>query len=167
MDFFLASLASIFMATASAQPANLNPDGNFMGRTVAQAPKTDDVPVGGCMPIGLTANGVFVFPMTCQEVLGRVSAPSSAPSSVVESDRPAAQSGGVRSGQSVPQGVVVTPPSAPDPLSTGTILKRSDGVRLRDSSASPDERRLKRKRGGAAVGAQKSKTDLDNTPNRN
>jgi hypothetical protein len=33
--------------------------------------KTDGVPAGGCMPIGLTAQGDLVFPMTCQELMER------------------------------------------------------------------------------------------------
>jgi hypothetical protein len=31
--------------------------------------KPDPVPTGGCMPIGLTANGEMVFPLQCRELL--------------------------------------------------------------------------------------------------
>jgi hypothetical protein len=33
--------------------------------------QAEDVPSGGCMPIGLTAKGELVFPMQCQELLER------------------------------------------------------------------------------------------------
>jgi hypothetical protein len=37
--------------------------------------QAEDVPSGGCMPIGLTAKGELVFPMQCQELLERYRGP--------------------------------------------------------------------------------------------
>jgi hypothetical protein len=37
----------------------------------APTQEDDDVPTGGCMPIGLTAQGELVFPMQCQALLER------------------------------------------------------------------------------------------------
>ena len=37
--------------------------------------KSDGVPAGGCMPIGLTARGDLVFPMQCRELIERERGP--------------------------------------------------------------------------------------------
>ncbi len=37
--------------------------------------QTDNVPPGGCMPIGLTARGDMVFPMQCRELIERERGP--------------------------------------------------------------------------------------------
>jgi hypothetical protein len=37
----------------------------------APAPVVEDVPPGGCMPIGLTASGEIVFPIQCKELIER------------------------------------------------------------------------------------------------
>ena len=59
MKVLLASFISLLATAALAQP-----DGGIDQRTAqAEIPKTDDVPTGGCMPIGLTARGDLVFPV--------------------------------------------------------------------------------------------------------
>lgn len=50
--------------------------------------KLDAVPTGGCMPIGLTANGEMVFPLQCRELIERQRGPvavASAPPVQVDS----------------------------------------------------------------------------------
>jgi hypothetical protein len=45
------------------------------GATDPTAPKptmSEDVPPGGCMPIGVTAAGEMVFPLACREFLERI-----------------------------------------------------------------------------------------------
>jgi hypothetical protein len=42
----------------------------------ASTQEDDDVPTGGCMPIGLTAQGELVFPMKCQALLERHRGPA-------------------------------------------------------------------------------------------
>jgi outer membrane biosynthesis protein TonB len=37
----------------------------------AQSPANEDVPPGGCMPIGLTSSGEIVFPIQCRELIER------------------------------------------------------------------------------------------------
>jgi hypothetical protein len=71
-----------------------------------QVPKkmTEDVPPGGCMPIGLTAQGKLVFPMQCQEFLKRnrsagnfdvsTNSTSSAPAPTQDQTAEAPKSGG-------------------------------------------------------------------------
>jgi hypothetical protein len=39
--------------------------------TLAEPATKEDVPPGGCMPIGLTASGEFVFPIQCKEFIER------------------------------------------------------------------------------------------------
>jgi hypothetical protein len=38
---------------------------------LAQPSENEEVPAGGCMPIGLTASGEIVFPIQCQELIER------------------------------------------------------------------------------------------------
>lgn len=123
MDFFLASLVSLFITTASAQATNEKPGDAVRVSPPAATSKTDNVPAGGCMPIGLTARGEFVFPMTCQEVLGR-------PSGLLSSDQPPATAPPAvldgkqqKTSRSEPEGTVpvvpTTPPAAP--FVTGSV----------------------------------------------
>jgi hypothetical protein len=39
--------------------------------TAKQSPDKDDVPPGGCMPIGVTASGEIVFPFACGALIER------------------------------------------------------------------------------------------------
>jgi len=41
----------------------------------ADLQRSDGVPAGGCMPIGLTARGDLVFPMQCRELIERERGP--------------------------------------------------------------------------------------------
>jgi len=47
----------------------------FVSLLVSAAFAQDNVPPGGCMPIGLTARGDLVFPMQCRELIERERGP--------------------------------------------------------------------------------------------
>jgi hypothetical protein len=59
--FSLMSSAALAQTTGTANP----------GAAPAQPPVNEDVPSGGCMPIGLTASGEIVFPIQCKELIDR------------------------------------------------------------------------------------------------
>src|SRR5205807_4606991 len=61
-------LADTRDATAQA-PNSARPDNSNPRSDQHQATKPDGVPVGGCMPIGLTAQGNLVFPLQCRAIL--------------------------------------------------------------------------------------------------
>jgi len=65
--FALALLLSVMSGAALAQTTGtVNPSG-----TPAESSAKEDVPPGGCMPIGLTASGEIVFPIQCRELIER------------------------------------------------------------------------------------------------
>jgi hypothetical protein len=47
---------------------------------ISKMEKQDTVPTGGCMPIGLTANGEMVFPLQCRELIEHQRGPVAVPS---------------------------------------------------------------------------------------
>ena len=64
---------------------------------ISKVHKTDGAPAGGCMPIGLTANGQMVFPLQCRELIERQHGPAPSPASVVAAASvPALQDTGAR-----------------------------------------------------------------------
>jgi hypothetical protein len=66
MKRLLAVLLSVMSSAALAQTtATVNPSAS------AQPSVNDDVPPGGCMPIGLTSSGEIVFPIQCKEFIER------------------------------------------------------------------------------------------------
>ena len=63
--FLLALLLSVMSGVALAQiTGTVNPSPAPAGPSVKE-----DVPPGGCMPIGLTASGEIVFPIQCKEFI--------------------------------------------------------------------------------------------------
>src|ERR1700693_3646324 len=65
--FLLALLLSAMSGVALAQITGaVNPSPAPAGPSVKE-----DVPPGGCMPIGLTASGEIVFPIQCKEIIER------------------------------------------------------------------------------------------------
>src|ERR1700724_4340835 len=65
--FALALLLSVMSGVALAQiTGTVNPSPAPAGPSVKE-----DVPPGGCMPIGLTASGEIVFPIQCKEFIER------------------------------------------------------------------------------------------------
>src|ERR1700688_1109729 len=75
MKLLLAGFISLLAASAVAQPVNKPPNGMELRSAQAEVSKPDNVPVGGCMPIGLTARGDLVFPMQCRELIERERGP--------------------------------------------------------------------------------------------
>jgi BA14K-like protein len=68
MKWLLALLLSVMSSAALAETTGaVNP-----GSVPAQPPSAnDDVPPGGCMPIGMTTAGEIVFPIQCKEFIER------------------------------------------------------------------------------------------------
>jgi hypothetical protein len=65
MKRLLALLLSVMSSAALAQTTGtVNP-----GAAAAQPSVNQDVPPGGCMPIGLTASGEIVFPIQCKGII--------------------------------------------------------------------------------------------------
>jgi hypothetical protein len=75
MKLLLAGFISLLAASAMAQPVNKPTNGTELRSAQAEVLKPDSVPVGGCMPIGLTARGDLVFPMQCRELIERERGP--------------------------------------------------------------------------------------------
>jgi hypothetical protein len=71
MKFVLVSIALLCSHAALAEGGRAASSGDGQGSVRTEAPKTDNAPTGGCMPIGLTARGEMVFPMQCRELLER------------------------------------------------------------------------------------------------
>jgi BA14K-like protein len=66
MKHLLAPLVAVMSGAALAQnTATENPN------PAAEPPVTEDLPPGGCMPIGLTVSGEMVFPILCKEFIER------------------------------------------------------------------------------------------------
>jgi hypothetical protein len=89
MKCVLAVLFSIVSSAAVAQTTGAaNPNTDPTPPSVK-----DDVPPGGCMPIGLTASGEIVFPIQCKEFIERVRGPiAEQKPAAVEDKLPAKQS---------------------------------------------------------------------------
>ena len=67
MKWLLAFLLSVMSGAALAETTGaVNPSS-----TPAQPSANEDVPPGGCMPIGLTTSGEIVFPIQCKEFIER------------------------------------------------------------------------------------------------
>src|SRR6202035_2476739 len=71
----LAGFISVLATAAFAQPDNKPANAMDLRSAQADLQKSDGVPAGGCMPIGLTARGDLVFPMQCRELIGRERVP--------------------------------------------------------------------------------------------
>jgi hypothetical protein len=63
LTFFLAVMSGAALAQTTGA-VNPNP-------AAAEPSVTEDVPPGGCMPIGLTVSGEIVFPIQCKEFIER------------------------------------------------------------------------------------------------
>src|SRR6267142_848295 len=67
MKWLLAFLLSVMRGAALAETTGaVNPSS-----TPAQPSANEDVPPGGCMPIGMTTSGKIVFPIQCKEFIER------------------------------------------------------------------------------------------------
>jgi hypothetical protein len=65
MKRLITSTIAIVSAAALAQTPSMAQENS------APTPAVEDVPPGGCMPIGLTASGEIVFPIQCKELIER------------------------------------------------------------------------------------------------
>jgi hypothetical protein len=75
MKLLLAGFISVLATAAFAQPDNKPANAMDLRSAQADLQRSDGVPVGGCMPIGLTARGDLVFPMQCRELIERERGP--------------------------------------------------------------------------------------------
>jgi outer membrane biosynthesis protein TonB len=75
MKLLLAGFISVLATAAFAQPDNKPANAMDLRSAQADLQKSDGVPAGGCMPIGLTARGDLVFPMQCRELIERERGP--------------------------------------------------------------------------------------------
>src|SRR6266851_1306035 len=77
MKLLLAGFISVLATTAFAQPDNKPANAMDLRSAQADLQRSDGVPAGGCMPIGLTARGDLVFPLQCRELIERERGPIS------------------------------------------------------------------------------------------
>jgi len=75
MRLLLAGFISVLATAAFAQPDNKPANAMDLRSAQADLQRSDGVPAGGCMPIGLTARGDLVFPMQCRELIERERGP--------------------------------------------------------------------------------------------
>jgi|SRR5665213_1712554 len=67
MKYLLALLLFLMSGAGFAQTTGtVNPSASS-----ADSPPKEDVPPGGCMPIGMTASGEIVFPIQCRKLIER------------------------------------------------------------------------------------------------
>src|SRR6266853_1623849 len=86
MKWLLALLLSVMSGAALAETTGaVNP-----GSVPAQPSANDDVPPGGCMPIGMTTAGEIVFPIQCKEFIERHRGAAVEDKPAAEQTRPAA-----------------------------------------------------------------------------
>src|ERR1700704_570128 len=75
MKLLLAGFISVLATAVFAQPDNKPANAMDLRSAQADLQRSDGVPAGGCMPIGLTARGDLVFPMQCRELIERERGP--------------------------------------------------------------------------------------------
>jgi len=75
MKLLLAGFISVLATAAFAQPDNKPANALDLRSAQADLQRSDGVPAGGCMPIGLTARGDLVIPMQCRELIERERGP--------------------------------------------------------------------------------------------
>ena len=86
MKRLLALLLSVMSSAALAQTTGaVNPSPGS-----AQPSVNEDVPPGGCMPIGLTSSGEIVFPIQCKEFIERHRGTAVEQKPAAAEDKPAA-----------------------------------------------------------------------------
>ena len=95
MNRLLALLLTVMSGAALAQTTGtVNPSPSPAAPSVKE-----DVPPGGCMPIGQTASGEMVFPIQCREFLERQRGKAAEQKPAAVEEKPAAKAIG-RSGAS-------------------------------------------------------------------
>src|SRR3981189_2559214 len=75
MKLLLAGFISVLGPAVFAHRDNKPANAMYLRSAQADLQRSDGVPAGGCMPIGLTARGDLVFPMQCRELIERERGP--------------------------------------------------------------------------------------------
>jgi hypothetical protein len=91
MKLLLAGFISVLATAAFAQPDNKPANAMDLRSAQADLQRSDGVPAGGCMPIGLTARGDLVFPMQCRELIERERGPIPEEKQQISEPRPQAE----------------------------------------------------------------------------
>ena len=91
---------------------------------ISKDQKPDGVPAGGCMPIGVTANGQMVLPLQCRDLIERQGGPIS-PSASVElaAPTPAHQDIGTRK-TGTNDNIAASAPKQPEPLTSAPVADK-------------------------------------------
>jgi hypothetical protein len=127
------------------------------------AKKVDDVPPGGCTPIGLTASGEMVFPLLCRTFLEQQRGPIAqelpastpkpdAPVTVSKQDTPTADAKQDSAPPPAKQEVATTPPDLAAPTTTSAIARSDSATQIVTTMGKPvaaakeSKRDLRRKR---------------------
>jgi hypothetical protein len=139
---FLVSMTGIGLAQTTIGP----------NTTAAEPAAKRDPPPGGCMPIGLTASGEMVFPLSCKTLIERYTADRRRPAdaettSPIPSDReevPSTQSvspaDASRTGEAPPQQDSSTP--SPDMPRPGPVETTLPSIGLPPSGVKPQQGRI-------------------------
>jgi hypothetical protein len=113
--------------------------GNALAQTtgsveIAPSQPAGELPPGGCMPIGVTASGEIVFPLTCRAFLEKRRGRIEEPQFTGASGKQDTSSGGAATAAATPAQTApairpVVPIAAPSPTSDGDRGKRSRHTR--------------------------------------
>jgi hypothetical protein len=87
----------------------------------------EDVPPGGCMPIGLTASGEIVFPIQCKELIERQRGKAVEQKPAVVEEKAAKQSEGVAPENSKPVIIIKPVETVPLPKRRERATSSDDG----------------------------------------
>jgi BA14K-like protein len=124
------SLALLLTVTSGASLAQTT--GTVNPSPAPEPSAKEDVPPGGCMPIGLTASGEIVFPIQCKEIIERERGKAVKQKPTAAEEKPATkQSEGTAPENSNP---VIKP------VETVTLPKRVEDVPRERAKKSPDDR---------------------------
>lgn len=121
MNRFSALLLLVVSGTSVAQTTGtLNPS-----PTPTEPSAKEDVPPGGCMPIGMTASGEIVFPIQCKEIIERERGKTVQQKPAVSNDSASARS--EAPGNDAP--IIKRVETVPLPKSRGRAISSNDGYR--------------------------------------
>jgi hypothetical protein len=119
----------------------------------AQQPKADDVPPGGCTPIGLTASGEMVFPLLCRALLEQQRGPITQQMPTTASKHETAATSSKQDSASRPeapatapkQDFATTPPNPEPPTTTSAIPRQETALQI-GASVKPVIKRSSRRK---------------------
>lgn len=90
--------------------------------------KNDDLPPGGCMPIGLTASGEVVFPFQCKEFIERMKGINRKASAPEEKPATAEEGSAAGHNSSIPPTIDVTRTQEPAAAEEKAVAKQEGSV---------------------------------------